>query len=111
MSRFLLKNKAPTREQLLKVKGIGPETADSILLYAFDRPVFVIDAYTKRIFERLGYKAKDYDGWQRLFMDNLLKDSKLFNEYHALLVELGKNHCKKKPICKECPIQKFCKRK
>ena len=107
---FLFQNKNPTREQLLDVKGIGPETADSILLYAYNKPFFVIDAYTKRIFERLDYKAKNYDGWQRLFMDNLRKDTELFKEYHALLVELGKNNCKKKAICKECPVKEFCKK-
>ena len=106
---FFLKNKNPTREQLLNVKGIGPETADSILLYAYEKPFFVIDAYTKRIFERLGFRAKNYDGWQKLFMDNLPKDGKMFNEYHALLVELGKAHCKKKPVCKGCPIKELCK--
>lgn len=110
ISNFLLKNQNPTREQLLDLKGIGPETADSILLYAYNQPYFVIDAYTKRIFQRLGYKANNYDEWQKLFMDNLPKDAKLFNEYHALLVELGKNHCKKKPICNECPIEEICKK-
>ena len=109
ISSFLSKNKNPTREQLLDVKGIGPETADSILLYAYNKPFFVIDAYTKRIFQRLGYNAKDYNKWQELFMDNLPKDTKLFNEYHALLVEVGKNHCKTKPICKECPIKEICR--
>ncbi len=107
---FLSKNQNPTREQLLNVKGIGPETADSILLYAFNKPFFVIDAYTKRIFERLGYKAKNYDEWQKLFTNNLSKNTELFKEYHALLVELGKNYCKKKAICKECPIKETCKK-
>ena len=69
----------------------------------------MIDAYTKRIFQRLGYKAKDYDEWQKLFTNNLPKDTELFKEYHALLVELGKNYCKKKPICKGCPIKDICK--
>lgn len=111
ISEFLSKNKIPTREQLLDVKGIGPETADSILLYAYNKPFFVIDAYTKRIFERLGYKAGNYDEWQRLFMNNLPEDTELFKEYHALLVELGKNYCKKRPICKRCPIKEICKEK
>ncbi len=97
------------REKLLKIKGIGPETADSILLYAFNKPIFVVDAYTKRIFNRLGYKQKDYSDLQELFMNNLEKDHKLFNEYHALLVELGKNYCKKKPNCRECPVGSLCK--
>lgn len=97
------------RKKLLKIKGIGPETGDSILLYAFDKPIFVVDAYTKRIFNRLGYKEKTYEEFQKLFMDNLEKDQKLFNEYHALLVELGKSYCRKKPLCKECPINGLCK--
>ncbi len=97
------------REKLLALKGVGPETADSILLYAFDRPIFVIDTYTKRIFERLGFKANNYDGWQKLFMDNLPEDAGLFNEYHALLVELGKRNCKKKQQCEMCCIKRFCK--
>jgi len=111
MADFFLKNRNPTREQLLEVKGIGPETADSILLYAYNKPFFVVDAYTKRIFERLGYKVKDYNEWQELFMNNLPTNVELFKEYHALLVELGKNYCKKKPICKECPIKEICKGK
>lgn len=110
IAEFLSKNKEPTRKQLLNVKGIGPETTDSILLYAYDKAFFVIDAYTKRIFERLGYRAKDYDGWQKLFMNNLPKDTELFKEYHALLVELGKNYCKKKAICEECPVKEICKK-
>jgi len=109
IAEFIGKNPNPTRQQLLDVKGIGPETADSILLYAYQRPFFVIDAYTKRIFERLGYKADSYDEWQNLFTTNLKEDTKVFNEYHALLVELGKNHCKTKPVCKECPIKKLCR--
>ncbi|MBU0628470.1 MAG: endonuclease [Nanoarchaeota archaeon] len=99
------------RKQLLSLKGIGPETADSILLYALERPIFVIDAYTKRIFAALGYKANSYDEWQNLFMDNLPKDHTLFNEYHALLVELAKKNCKKVPICNGCSINEICKNK
>lgn len=94
------------RQELLDIKGVGPETADSILLYAFNKPVFVIDAYTKRILLRhniLNHKAK-YDEIQQLFMDNLPHRTKIFNEYHALLVRLGKDYCKKTPICNECPF-------
>jgi len=109
IAEFTQKNKEPTREQLLEVKGIGPETADSILLYAYQKPFFVIDAYTKRIFQKLGYKENNYDEWQTLFTNALPKDTKLFNEYHALLVELGKNHCKTKPVCDKCPIKDMCK--
>ncbi|NQV00079.1 MAG: hypothetical protein HQ538_05020 [Parcubacteria group bacterium] len=96
------------RQQLLNVNGVGFETADSILLYAFNKPVFVIDAYTKRIFSRLKMLSldSDYDKAQDLFKDNLSCNSRLFNEYHALIVRLGKDYCKKsKPKCSECPIQ------
>lgn len=96
------------RKQLLDVNGIGPETADSILLYAFDKPIFVIDAYTKRIFSRLKMASLNstYDELQELFMKNLNKDVSLFNEYHALIVKLGKDYCKKnKPKCNECPVR------
>jgi len=105
---FLKNNKNPTRDELLNIKGIGPETADSILLYAFNKPVFVIDAYTKRIMKKLGYKQEEYNKLQKLFENNLPKKYRLFNEYHALLVELGKNYCRKQPVCKECPVKDLC---
>ncbi len=95
------------REKLLSVKGIGPETADSILLYALNKPVFVVDAYTKRILLRHNIirEDSDYAAVQNLFMENLKNEVKLFNEYHALLVRLGKEFClKNKPKCKGCPI-------
>jgi endonuclease III related protein len=97
------------RQELLSVKGIGPETADSILLYALDRPIFVVDAYTKRILLRHHFIRQDtgYDKIQNLFMQNLKSGVKLFNEYHALLVKLGKEFClKNKPRCKICPLKK-----
>jgi endonuclease-3 related protein len=97
------------REQLLGVNGIGPETADSILLYALDRPVFVVDAYTKRILSRHGMARPDdeYETVQDLFMRNIKPDARLFNEYHALLVRLGKEFClKNKPKCETCPLKK-----
>ena len=108
MAKFLINNKTLTRNKLLNVKGIGPETADSILLYAFKKPVFVVDAYTKRIMSRLGYKQEEYDEFQKLFEKNLPKKYELFNEYHALLIELAKNYCRKKPLCNNCPIKTFC---
>lgn len=95
------------REELLSIKGIGPETADSILLYALNKPVFVIDAYTKRILIRhkLLKEGASYADAQKLFMLNLRNDAELFNEYHALLVALGKNYClKSKPKCSICPL-------
>ncbi|TAN60973.1 endonuclease III domain-containing protein [bacterium] len=97
------------RQEILSVKGIGPETADSILLYAGNYPVFVVDAYTKRIFSRkkLFCEDVDYHRAQEIFMGNLKKDVQLYNEYHALIVRLGKDFCKKtKPKCAICPIRK-----
>jgi len=107
---LLSKNPCPTREQLLKIRGIGPETADSILLYRFDIPIFVVDAYTLRILNRIGiFKGKNYTKCQKLFMDNLPNDSKLYNEYHALLVKLGKEYCLlKEPKCFQCPLNTLC---
>ena len=101
---------AVLREELLSVKGIGPETADSILLYALNKPVFVIDSYTKRIFSRHKLLPADasYADAQTFFMSGLKKDVKLFNEYHALLVALAKACCSKsRPKCSLCPLD-FC---
>lgn len=96
------------RQQLLCVKGIGPETADSILLYALGKPVFVVDAYTKRIFSRHEFfpEGAGYDEVQGLFTRHLKKDVRRFNEYHALIVRLGKDFClKNKPRCATCPLE------
>ncbi|MDA8242320.1 MAG: endonuclease III domain-containing protein [Nitrospiraceae bacterium] len=95
------------REKLLDVNGIGPETADSIILYALEKPVFVIDAYTKRVLSRHNILDHDssYDKFQQLFHRNLGKDVQLFNEYHALIVSVAKKHCKTKPICAGCPLE------
>jgi endonuclease-3 related protein len=92
------------RRELLGVYGIGEETADSILLYAAERPVFVIDAYTRRVLGRVGLVpgGERYTDYQNLFMDNLPADVDLYNEYHALLVCLGKNVCRRKPLCQQC---------
>jgi len=94
------------RKKLLSVNGIGPETADSILLYACDKPVFVIDAYTKRFLYRhnLIERDEDYHVVQDLFMKALPHDFSMFNEYHALIVRLGKDYCRPKPACEECPL-------
>ena len=98
-----------TREQLLNLKGIGPETADSILLHACGKPEFVVDAYTKRIFSRLGLINTDkYEHVKEFFEKNLPKDVKLFQEYHALLVEHAKRFCRKEPECKNCPLLGIC---
>ncbi|MFH0789016.1 MAG: endonuclease III domain-containing protein [Pseudomonadota bacterium] len=96
------------RRQLLQVNGIGPETADSILLYALERPIFVVDAYTHRILSRHQLIDEDisYEDLQAYFMDHLPSDPQLYNEYHALLVRLGKEFCQKKnPRCQECPLK------
>lgn len=100
---------SPLREELLSVNGIGPETADSILLYALDRPVFVVDAYTVRICLRhhLIDKDADYHRVQEIFESNLTGNVQLFNEYHALLVRLGKDFCKPTPRCEACPLNKL----
>jgi endonuclease-3 related protein len=95
------------REELLRVNGIGPETADSILLYALAKPVFVIDAYTKRILSRHGIVSEKitYHELQELFHNNINPNVPHYNEYHALLVMLGKDYCKPKPRCNGCPLQ------
>jgi endonuclease-3 related protein len=98
------------RERLLSINGIGPETADSILLYAAKKPAFVVDAYTKRIMERHGVVDKDvgYHDLQKLFTDNLESSATLFNEYHALIVMTGKEFCRtKEPLCETCPLGGF----
>ncbi len=95
------------RKELLAVHGIGEETADSMLLYAGEKPVFVIDAYTRRIFERLGLRpaaGERYGDYQALFMDHLPPDAPLYNEYHALIVHLGKETCRPTPRCADCPL-------
>ncbi|MFH1025458.1 MAG: endonuclease III domain-containing protein [Nitrospirota bacterium] len=95
------------RPKLLDIHGIGPETADSILLYALEKPIFVIDAYTKRILSRHGIMASDrsYAEFQELFHASLKRDVHLYNEYHALFVRAGKTFCRRtKPLCEKCPL-------
>lgn len=94
------------RSQLLSIHGIGQETADSILLYAFEKPVFVVDSYTKRVISRhkiLNYNSS-YKEFQDLFHNELKQDVQLYNEYHALFVRVGKDYCKTKPLCDGCPL-------
>ena len=97
------------RQQLLSVHGVGQETADSILLYAAGKPVFVIDAYTRRILSRIGLTPEkdSYAGYQAFFMEHLPPDAELFNEYHALLVCQGKNVCRR-PLCPRCCLNDIC---
>ena len=106
MSRLEKADMTILREELLNVNGIGPETADSILLYALNKPVFVIDAYTKRVLSRHNIVPGEieYHELQSLFHNNIKPDVPLYNEYHALLVMLGKDYCKPKPKCSECPL-------
>ena len=94
------------RERLLAVKGIGPETADSIILYALDQPIFVVDAYTRRAFSRLGFLplGVGYEETQKFFTAHLPADVALYNDFHAQIVYLGKDYCRKKPVCGDCPL-------
>lgn len=100
------------REDLLQLNGIGPETADSILLYACDKPYFVVDAYTRRVFSRMGVLKgnEDYETIRRMFEKTMPKNVDLYKEFHALIVVLAKRICKKKPACQECPLEKNCKK-
>ena len=107
LKKMFKKRTDAVRRELLSVNGIGPETADSILLYAGNHPVFVVDAYTKRIFSRHQVVKADaeYHDIQELFMKNLPHDVKMFNEYHALIVKAGRDFCRtRKPLCSRCPL-------
>lgn len=115
LDSFFNKDLRETREELLSLNGVGPETADSILLYAGDQPIFVVDAYTKRICKRLPLNINPiYDEIQKFFQDSLLKKykkkeiSQIYNELHALIVIHGKTFCKSKPNCIKCPLEKYC---
>jgi len=107
MSKMAKEDLRSIRKKLLSVNGIGPETADSIILYALEKPVFVIDAYTKRVLSRHNILDHDasYDAFQALFHLKLNKDISLFNEYHALFVRLAKENCRTKPLCAGCPLE------
>lgn len=98
------------REELLAVRGIGPETCDSILLYAGQKPTFVVDAYTRRLFHRLGLipEHAGYEAIRAMFMENLPPEVVLFNEYHALIVEQCKQFCRTRPRCEGCPLAGRC---
>jgi endonuclease-3 related protein len=111
LERFRRLSIADLRDELLQVRGIGPETADSILLYGFERPVFVVDAYTRRLFTRLGYgwmEKAPYSQVQEFFMNELPSDSDLYNEFHALVVVHCKDTCKKRPLCSRCCLSSSC---
>ena len=100
------------RNRLLAINGIGPETADAILLYAYGRPVFVVDSYTRRIFSRLGLLSgkSDYESVRRQFEAELDADAAIFNEYHALIVAHAKQCCRSKPLCSQCFLENACGR-
>lgn len=111
LERFFARDLWPLREELLGIYGIGQETADSILLYAAEKPIFVVDAYTKRIFSRLGMVDADiqYHQLQRFFMDHIPPDVELYNEYHAQIDAVGNRYCAaKRPSCGECPLRPLC---
>lgn len=101
------------RERLLAVHGIGPETADAIALYAAGHPFFVVDAYTRRVLERAGLLSggESYDVVQSLFHRHLPRNAALFNDYHAQLVRLAKDACRKVPLCAKCPIETLCEKR
>jgi len=108
--RLSKQDSGPLRNKLLTVNGVGPETADDIMLYAFERPVFVVDAYTRRLFARLGLidGSEPYEHIRQLFEQKLGEDVVLYNEYHALIVWHGKYFCKKNPKCNQCCINEKC---
>ena len=111
LSSLFSLEKDEMRRQLLNVNGIGPETADSIILYAANKPTFVIDKYTIRIFSEIGLLEENstYEAAKSFFEYRLLEDVKLFNEYHALIVRLGYSICRKRnPICSICPLNEIC---
>jgi endonuclease III related protein len=95
------------RKRLLAIPGVGAETADSILLYALDKPVFVVDAYTKRVLQnhRIYEGIGDYDAIQAFFTHHLPRDLYLYNEFHALIVRLAQQFCKGQPVCRGCPLE------
>lgn len=108
--KLLKMNKNELRSSLLRINGIGDETADDIVLYAFEKPSFVIDSYTRRIFSRLGLlqEKQKYTLLQAQFHRSLPSDVGLFKQYHALIVSHAKKHCMKNPVCETCPLQQHC---
>ena len=107
LRRMACAEKTDLREQLLQIHGIGPETADCILLYAANKTVFVVDAYTRRVFARHGLCAADvsYEALQRRIEEGVARDLYLYQQYHALLVQVGKDYCRKEPRCQGCPLE------
>lgn len=112
LKKWFKKPKEELREELLRLKGIGEETADSILLYAAQKPVFVVDLYTKRILERLGIvkKGSSFSEIKAIIEKELPPDLKIYKELRALFVELGKRYCRPKPYCNNCPLESVCQK-
>ena len=110
LDSFLRQDLSQLREELLSIYGVGPETADSIILYAAGRPIFVIDTYTHRLFTRMGLidGGYNYRKIQLFFMDNLPLEAPLYSEYHALIVRHSATTCRKNPLCASCVIVKMC---
>jgi endonuclease-3 related protein len=109
IAEFVIGRNKVSRNTLLELHGIGKETADSIMLYAYELPIFVIDAYTKRLCRRLGViDTENYDKLQQFFMKHLPQDVELYKEFHALIVKHCKEVCKKKPRCKICCLADYC---
>ncbi|GAB3049416.1 endonuclease [Virgibacillus ainsalahensis] len=112
MERIKKEDRQKLRDELVNIKGIGQETADVMLLYAFDKPVFVVDAYARRIFYRIGHDMPvSYDGFRKQMEKELPDDLVLYNEFHALLVEHAKELCRKKPLCHRCPLLEICEQR
>lgn len=111
LDAFLAQETMSLRRRLLEIYGIGPETADAIVLYAAAKPIFVIDAYTQRIFHRLGFFPEKigYGEMQSFFMEHLPPDVPLYNEYHALIDALGHHICTTRPQCAACPLAGCCR--
>ncbi len=109
LSRLFALDTPTLRDTLLSVNGIGPETADSIILYAAHRPRFVIDTYTRRVLVRHGWidRRAGYDDIAEQFMRAIPEDTSLYNEFHALIVRLGKEHCRARPHCEACPLKAY----
>ncbi len=107
LDRMFATGLSPLRNELLQVNGIGPETADSILLYAGGLPTFVVDTYAARMVKRHGWieLEADYYALQDYFQSHLTADAALYNEFHALIVRLGKDYCRNKPKCEGCPLE------
>ncbi|MGC9099092.1 MAG: endonuclease III domain-containing protein [Candidatus Micrarchaeia archaeon] len=110
LEKFFQKDEEELRKELLSLNGIGKETADSIILYAAEKPTFVVDAYTRRIMHRIyGIDEEiEYNDLKKYFEKRLEKDLELYKDFHAQFVELGKRFCRKVPRCKECPLRDYC---